>query len=631
VTADAAVAEVLTADGPTAAAVATAQARLAEIAPDLLAGFEAALPRAADVVARRLFGAAYREGLIDAPPAWSGGRVFVPRPESGYHVVHTEAHAFDRLEVVDELITDPAALLGTLCPEVDPDALDRVAAELADATVGLALALARRERADDAYRSQARSLGARDSLDLATASAGADATAGSGHGRPGEGRQGVPDADQVCLFFERLATEGHNLHPCGRTRLGWRVDDLLAHDLESPASQVALVAVRREVHLGDDVGADLARHHPEWVVGLDRHRYAATPVHVWQRDQVIRPRYPELIEDGSLILLEHTELPAYPTSSLRTVLLPPDGTGTRRYLKLSLDIQVTSTRRGISAASAHNGPVMTGVLGRLLDDVGEGRFLLMAEPAGSAFLAPGGSMRDLSAIVRTGLTGRLEPGEIPVPALALPARSPVTGTTVLAELVDRYAAELGVGSARDAALDFLDEYARLLLPPLLQLATRHGIALEAHLQNCIPTFVGGVPHRMAVRDFAGLRVHLPRLNPEPPLWPGSAIVTEDVDLMRAKLGYTAFQAHLGELVLSLAGSHDLSERAAWSVVRSVIDEVYADLAAQSGIAHRAVADHAFLTAPTVPHKALLRMRLDDRGDIYLPVDNPLRAAESVLP
>jgi siderophore synthetase component len=99
-------------------------------------------------------------------------------------------------------------------------------------------------------------------------------------------------------------------------------------------------------------------------------------------------------------------------------------------------------------------------------------------------------------------------------------------------------------------------------------------------------------------------------------------VTDDVDVMRSKVAYTALQAHLAELVLRLAGSHGLDEAAAWSTVRTVVDEVYA------GEGPRGRADHAFLTAPTVPHKALLRMRLaagrGRGGDIYVRVENPLR-------
>jgi siderophore synthetase component len=156
----------------------------------------------------------------------------------------------------------------------------------------------------------------------------------------------------------------------------------------------------------------------------------------------------------------------------------------------------------------------------------------------------------------------------------------------------------------------------------------HGIGLEAHLQNCVPTFVAGVPHRLALRDLAGLRVHPPRLVQPLALWPGSVIVTDDVDTLLAKVAYTALQANLGEVVRQLVRSHDLDEPAAWACVRRRVDEVYEGLRRDRRWATRAAYDHAFLTAPEVPHKALLRMRLaagrGASGDIYVRVENPLR-------
>ena len=132
-----------------------------------------------------------------------------------------------------------------------------------------------------------------------------------------------------------------------------------------------------------------------------------------------------------------------------------------------------------------------------------------------------------------------------VPGSALTAADPVGGGTVLSGLLRRYPGP---------ALAFVADYARLVLPPLLRLATRYGIGFEAHLQNCVPTFRCGVPYRLALRDFAGPRVHRPRLaaaGVRLPLWPGSVVGTDDVDVMRAKLGYTAIQAHLGEVVRGL--------------------------------------------------------------------------------
>ncbi|HYN92656.1 MAG TPA: IucA/IucC family C-terminal-domain containing protein, partial [Pilimelia sp.] len=235
--------------------------------------------------------------------------------------------------------------------------------------------------------------------------------------------------------------------------------------------------------------------------------------------------------------------------------------------------------------------------------------------------------RDLSAIVRAGLTGTLAPAEEAVPGTALPAER--AGRPVVAALVDRYAATRALTDPAGAALGFLTEYARVLLTPVLRLATRFGVGLEAHLQNCLPTFVAGVPHRMVFRDLAGPRLHRPRLAAAGValrLWPGSVVGTDDLAAMRAKVGYTALQAHLGELVVRLAGTHGLDEAAAWRAVRSVLDEVFEPLRADPATAAAAEADHAALTAPAVPHKALVRMRLAGGGDVYVPVHNPLHAA-----
>jgi siderophore synthetase component len=567
-----------------------ADGALVHLAPDLRPGFRASLPKAGAAVAARLVAALHRERLASVDPLGTGRR-------SG----------FDRVEV-DRVgggacATDPGRLaLDLLGPRAAA-----VAVELADASVNLAVAYARRARSDVALRAQATALGAGDCFDLVA----------------------PLDPDAQCAFFERLTTEGHNLHPCGRTRLGWDVPDLLAHDVESPSTSVGLVGVRRDLHLGHEVGALLADAYPQLAHRLDPARYAVVPVHAWQERFVVRGRYADLVADRVLVPVDGARLPAVPTAALRTVLLPPGADGSRRYLKLSLDIQVTSTRRTISVASTQNGPVLSDLLGRLLaDDPAGARVLLFTETAGAAVRAPGDRSRDLAAIVRSGLSGRLGPDEVAVPGIGLYGTSPLTGRTVLAELVDRFAATRGLTDRATAGLRFLREYAELLLPPALRLATRHGIALEAHLQNCVPTFVAGVPHRLAVRDFAGLRIHQGRLTASRgrpvSLWPGSVVVTEDLDVLRAKLGYTALQAHLSEVVLRLMDSHGVAEGAAWSVVRAVIDSEYDAMRADPVTADAARADHAFLTAATMPHKALLRMRLTPAaGDIYLPVRNPL--------
>jgi siderophore synthetase component len=580
-----------------AARLADAEHALREAAPALHVAFQEALPRAAAVVAGRLIGALYREDLAGVRGAeWRHDEVRLSTSD-GAGWLPARRHAFDRVEVRVpdggvELLTEVSDRVGSA----------HLAEELADAAVYLALGYARRVGADTALRTEADRYAARDLVALAA----------------------TRDGDTQTVMFERLATEGHNLHPCGRTRLGWTVPDALAHDLEAGHTTVRFVAVRRDLHAGDDVGPLFG------VTAPDPDRYAVQPVHPWQLSRVVTGRYADLVAERALVPMDGCRLGAEPTAALRTVLVAADTSGVRRYLKLSLDIQVTSSRRSISIASTRNGPALSALLCRLLgDDPAGGRLLPMREVAGAG--ARVGSGRDLGAIVREGVAGRLVPNEVAVPGGALAARSPLTGHTVLAELVARYAATRRLPDGPGAALSFVDEYARLLLPPLLRLAAGYGIALEAHLQNCVPTFRDGVPYRLALRDFAGLRLHRPRLAARGvrlDLWPGSVVGTDDADVMRAKLAYTSLQANLGEVVVRLADSHGLDEAAAWRRVRAVVDETYGDLYTDPAVPYAvraaARADHAFLTAPTVPHKALVRMRLNGNGDVYVPVPNPLR-------
>jgi D-ornithine---citrate ligase len=515
---------------------ATPAGELAALAPHLIAGYAQAVPRAIDVVSRRLLGAAARERLGGYPDVLRG------RPVRRY--------GFDRVELTEPVRAHPVRLLNRLGVDAP-----QLADELTDACVNLAVAYARRPAWEPL-------------------------------------RWDGVDADAQVLRFERLATEGHALHPCGRTRLGWRIADLLAHDQESAGTSVGFVAIRRDLHVGDDVGTLLRGWYPS--LPAPPPGYLLHPVHAWQLGAVLPDRYAHLYADRTLLPMPGVVLPAEPTTALRTLLLPPGSDGIRRYLKLSLDIQVTSTRRTISLASTRNGPALSRLLDTLL--AGYDRVLTLPEVAGAAVRGN----RDLSVIVREGLAGRLHPGEVAVPGAALFARD--GHATVLDRLLARYPA---------GPLEFLTDYARLLLPPLLHLA-RAGIGLEAHLQNSLPTFVAGVPHRIAFRDFAGLRVHLPRLAGRIMLWPGSVVGTDDVDVMRSKLGYTALQAHLGELVRHLVDGYGVVEADAWRQVRVVLDGCGAD-----------PGDHAFLTAPSVPHKALVRMRVAGNGDRYVHVCNPL--------
>ncbi|MGY0233667.1 IucA/IucC family protein [Longispora urticae] len=538
----------------------------------LVGGFRAALPRAAAHVCARLAGALYTEdvaglrgglralGDVWVWPALSGGVVTFAGEVGAGSTLSLVGPVWHEAGCARVAVTDPAALLTLLVGRE----VGSLPAELVDAVVNLAIGTARRPVVD-----------------------GPDAVSVAGRLGPDEG----------VLFLERLATEGHNLHPCGRTRLGMSVADVLAYDLEGPGLDLAVVALRSDVHVGDDVGAALGL--PAAPEG-----YVSQPVHPWQLTEVLRKRHAGAGRAGLWRLVEGVRVPAAPTASLRTVL-----TSSGQLVKVSLDVQITSTRRSISVATARNGPPVSALVETLLAGTGG---VLLGEFAGAGALLPE-SERDVTAVVRHPLAGVVAGGELAVPANALPAVCPVTGSTVL---------ELLAAAHPGGPVAWLSGYAGALLGPVLRLLA-HGVGLEAHLQNCVPLFRGGECARMVFRDLGGVRLHGPRLRAAGhplTLWPGSVTGTDDVDSLRAKVAYTALGNHLGAVVDGLGLG-----AVGWAAVGRVLREVYGPLVDDPLVGAAAARDLAVFTTEPWAHKALVRMRIEDGGDVYVPVDNPLAA------
>ncbi|GAA2320209.1 IucA/IucC family protein [Glycomyces scopariae] len=393
------------------------------------------------------------------------------------------------------------------------------------------------------------------------------------------------DVDTTARLLETMATDGHQLHPCARTRLGWDRPDLERYDLETPAPiRVRLVADRAGVL--ERSGADF-RTHP-MLAALDLPD-PVVPVHPWQLEHRVLPAYGDLFATGRLRVLDAT-VPGWPTAAIRTLA----GHRAPGFLKLAIGIHITSTRRDISPATALLAPVLSRHLTALEAD---GTHRLLPDLSG-AWL-PG--RRDLTAIARAPLAAVTPPGTVCVPATALAATSPVTGVSLAAE----YAHWHGDPGA------WLRAYAALFVPPVLAKAAM-GIGLEAHLQNSLVAMDGPVPVAAVTRDLGGARLHPPALPFAVALPEGSPVRAASLDQVRAKVAYTLFQNHLAALAAALARDTGLDAARFW-----------ADLADLVAALDLPAADRDSYLAPVVPTKALLSMRLEPGREIEAPVDNPM--------
>lgn len=472
------------------------------------------------------------------------------------------------------------------------------------------------------------------------------------------GQTAVDGMFSPLAFYEQLVVEGHPLHPGAKLKLGLGVEDVIRHSPELGAHpEMALVAVAkgcyRDVSLdGRGLTGVLYGEYQSlrqevasalWEKGLNADNYGLIAVHPWQFEHVLPRLYTEAVERGEVVPLGGLRIPTRALMSFRT-LAPFQRWGERKHhIKTAVNLQLTGAVRTISPNSAENAASISRMLREIRDREERfgGRFVVLEERAAAYFVPANGAYppqerrelaKNLATILREDPEAHVRQGEIPVTASALLAESPVSREPVLVEVLELFAAGRGITEPELAAVAFVRRYCEVCLPGFLTLMSRYGVSLEGHLQNSIPVFRGGETVRVLVRDFGGVRIlreRLVRQGIRVDLYPGSAVMIDDVEDLRNKIYYPVFQNHLGELVACLVRRLDLEEQCLWQPVAEVCRGVFRELKGDPAIHEQAACDEAALFGPTLGLKAMTTMRL--LGDVthytFSEVPNPLAEAE----
>ncbi|SFB75148.1 Siderophore synthetase component [Halobiforma haloterrestris] len=532
----------------------------------------------------------------------------------------------------------------------DADQADRIRGELAESVANLALA-----RLAGAVQA-----GAIDDSDATASSLERIAS-------------GVRSADRATAF-ERIVTDGHPFHPAGKIRRGTTPAEGLAYAPEfTDRIDLRFVAIERAD--AKETRADGSDRLTDRLLatfeGLERaleraipagrtpDEYAIVPVHPLQFHRTIPDRYAGRIDDGRVVPLPDYARGVTPQLNLRTVV--PFGTadGPLPHLKLAIPVQTTNVVRTLSPHAVTNGPQVTDVLRAIDRRESFGTLGFLAEPAATCYHPPGGphpdgegfdDARHLSGLVRTNPAAhRLVPdGAVPVVASSLVASDPATGRPLVCELIDQFrradqvtmpdvgAAKPSLAADRtdEAALEFIERYAAVVVPEQLSLLCEYGIALESHLQNSLIVVdrATATPLATLVRDLGGIRVHRNRLashglSIDP--YPDSDLDADGEADLHRKLYYALFQNHLAELVATVAHAYGVDERACWERIRAQCDRAFERVRAE-GVApdERIARDERALFEAPATHKALTAMRLQGKRHEYVTseVSNPLSRA-----
>ncbi|OIJ86718.1 IucA/IucC family protein [Streptomyces colonosanans] len=374
--------------------------------------------------------------------------------------------------------------------------------------------------------------------------------------------------DDPYVRSEQSLITGHPHHPAPKARGGGPVASWLPYAPEAYARfPLALLGVREDavVEEGDTTALD--------ALGAAPRGYRLLPAHPWQLDLVAaQPEIRAAFEDGRLVRLGATPRPVWPTASIRTAYVPDADL----FVKFSLDVRITNDIRRLWRHDL--------LKLRRTDAAVVSAFAALEGPAAwlsdRGYRTAGFAFEELAVLVRDGLRPHVLPGATPLLAAAL--------------------AEGFEGSPLDSLTDpaeWWTAYLRQVVPPVLEAFQRHGVVLEAHLQNTLVAVdTAGLPVQALFRDAEGVKL----------------LTDVSREAGWERLVYCLIVNNLAEVAALLSERHpgwNPWPAARMELARHLVPEI-----------------PALLTSPTLPGKTnlLLRWTGADGADArYLPLPNPL--------
>jgi siderophore synthetase component len=413
----------------------------------------------------------------------------------------------------------------------------------------------------------------------------------------------------VTRFAEQSLLLGHPFHPTPKSAEGFSDQELDRYAPELGASfQLHYLAVAADLVVEERVvdapwiPAEVEEK-ARTSLRADQVDHVLLPVHPWQATYLARqPEAAALVDAGRLVPLGPLGETVYATSSVRTVCDP----GFETVWKLPLHVRITNFIRNNPVEHVRRAADASRLVAAAASRWRHEGFEVLLE-TGYRTLDPavvGELAADFSVLFRR--CPFAESGAAPQVLAGLLEDRLDGRAPALVDLV----AQAGPLSAEHVA-EWLREYLRISLRPLLAVFTDDGISFEAHVQNTLLHAENGWPRRFFVRDMEGTSASRDRARLDE-LPPDSPVRYDDAEAWM-RLRYHFVTNHLGHLVHVLGRYTPAGERRLWGVVREFVRECPGRYAAD------------LVSSPVLPAKANLLSRFAERGErpIYVDVRNPM--------
>ncbi|KAE8422529.1 IucC family-domain-containing protein [Aspergillus pseudocaelatus] len=295
-------------------------------------------------------------------------------------------------------------------------------------------------------------------------------------------------------------------------------------------------------------------------------------------------------------------------ASMRTLTMRPE-LGFGYHLKLSLACQITSALRTITPWTTCGGPVQTALLEKFLP---EDLWVFREMAAVSGSQEDFNEARHLSCILRDSLESRSQANDEVLILAAAFGQQPYGESRTYAEIL--YNLET-VSLKKEWLQRYVTVLFSLVLPPLVQ----YGIGLEGHGQNLVARVCRqtGQIKGFAVRDFGGVRMHVPTLKSHgvkfDSLPPGGATLTDNLQNVWSKVHHSLLQNHVGLLLEALG----LENHGGWAITLEALSTVLGH--GQGSLGAELL---QYFTKDTMPFKCFLRMRMESKYRDYIEREVP---------
>lgn len=430
------------------------------------------------------------------------------------------------------------------------------------------------------------------------------------------------DIDDV-LYSESLIFEGHPTHPLTKTKLPLSMEEVRTYSPEfEKIINLKVMLIHNEyvnvTTILDHSQFILNEVIPEYLDELhtfmnNRERllkdYKVILVHPWQYEHTIRNKFKEWLQNHILISTPF-HVPSKATSSFRTMSL----INHPYHVKLPVNVQATSAVRTVSPETTIDGPKLSQALHRELNQYTQLDVAL--EPYGLFAKTDSDDARQLACIIR-------EKPFTKDDGILLVTGALVNKNVVDNEItVDSYLKWINDDINQHTIHQFMRNYTRQLVTPLLALIQDYGIALEAHMQNTLVHLGPKYQIQFIVRDLGGSRIDIKTLSQRLKHIEveNKSLLADSIEEVIMKFQHAVVQNQLAELIFHFKKYEFIKEEELFNIIQEEIEVAINDTKPHADTLRKV------LFGPTITVKALLKMRMKKKVKKYLNIslDNPIK-------